>query len=268
MIPKIIHYCWIGNNPLTPLAKKCIDSWHKIMPEYEIKLWNEQNYDCEKNNFMKNAYKQKKWAFVSDYMRFDVLYQYGGLFFDTDVEVLKSFDDFLKYSAFCGFENSNFVNPGLVIGGEKNNKVFLDVLDLYNNLPLQLNEKILQIHKIYPKIIKSWKNTFVTSPVMLTNVLLNSYGLEMIDSRQTLQNIEVFPSNYFAPKVKETNFSIKNDIAYSIHWYAASWIREDTYKKNRIRQFVISLIGEKYAEYLFKIRRFLKKSLSFLFKWL
>ena len=113
MIPKIIHYCWFGGKPFPSAVQKCIDSWKKYLPDYEIREWNETNYDLDKCKFAKEAYDQKKWAFVTDFVRLDVVYQYGGIYFDTDVEVIKSFDDLLNNKAFLGFDDDCMFNTGL-----------------------------------------------------------------------------------------------------------------------------------------------------------
>ena len=107
MIPKIIHYCWFGGNPLPELAIKCIESWKKYLPDYEIKEWNESNFDINCCAYVREAYEAKKWAFVSDYARFWILYQHGGLYFDTDVELIKSIDDLIVKGAFMGCEPWN-----------------------------------------------------------------------------------------------------------------------------------------------------------------
>ena len=122
MIPKVIHYCWFGKNPLPDDAKKCIESWKKYCPDYEIIEWNESNYDITKNKYMESAYKEKKWAFVSDYARVDVIYQYGGIYLDTDVEVKKSFNDLLDNDSIWGFEEKNFIATS-TIGACKKNKL-------------------------------------------------------------------------------------------------------------------------------------------------
>ena len=118
MIPKIIHYCWFGGNPLPELAQKCIASWKKYCPDYEIIEWNEANYDVSKCAYMKEAYQAKKWGFVPDYARFDIIHNHGGIYLDTDVEIIRSLDGLLENRAFMGFESENYVNPGLIIGGE------------------------------------------------------------------------------------------------------------------------------------------------------
>ena len=115
MIPKIIHYCWFGGNPLPESAKKCIASWRKFLPDYQIKEWNEDNFDVNSIPYTQEAYEAKKYAFVSDYARFWILYKYGGLYFDTDVEVIKSFKELLENEAFAAFETEKYIAPGLVL---------------------------------------------------------------------------------------------------------------------------------------------------------
>ena len=130
MIPKVIHYCWFGRNPLPESAVKCIDSWRKFMPDYEIKEWNEDNFDVNAIPYTAEAYQMKKYAFVSDYARFWILYQYGGLYFDTDVELIKPIDDIVEKGPFMGIEETckiipvnlvgyPLVNPGLGISVEQ-----------------------------------------------------------------------------------------------------------------------------------------------------
>ena len=120
MIPKIIHYCWFGGNPLPPLALKCIESWKKYCPDYEIKIWDESNFDININKYATEAYEAKKWAFVSDVARLWVLYNYGGIYMDTDLEVIKPLDEFLYHKAFSGFEDEVNIPTG-IIASEKNN---------------------------------------------------------------------------------------------------------------------------------------------------
>ncbi len=225
MIPKIIHYCWIGGKPLTPLAKKCVDSWRRVMPDYEIKRWDESNYNFQKNKFMANAYKQKKWGFVPDYARLDIIYNYGGIYFDTDVEALKPFDEFLKYPAFCGFESEHFVALGLGFGAEQGNKIIKEFMQPYENMDFKISDKILKQASLYTKIqADKWqKSGFMPSPLLQTQFLTENYGLKQNNTRQSLESIEIFPSAYFAPKNK-ANLPIKTDGAYSVHWYSASWL--------------------------------------------
>lgn len=225
MIPKIIHYCWFGGKTLTPLAQKCVESWRRVMPDYEIKRWDESNYNFKKNAFTANAYGQKKWGFVPDYARLDIIYNHGGIYFDTDVEALKPFDEFLKYSAFCGFESNYFVALGLGFGAEKGNKIIKEFMQTYENTNFKISDKILKQTSLYTKMhAKKWQEeNCLPSPILQTQFLVEKYGLKQNNTRQSLDGIEIFPSSYFAPK-NNANSPIRTNNAYSIHWYAASWL--------------------------------------------
>ena len=143
MIPKIIHYCWFGHNPLPPLAIKCIASWKKHFPDYEIKEWNEDNFNVNSIPYTYEAYSVGKYAFVSDYARFWILYQYGGIYFDTDVEVIKNMDDIINAGPFMGCENMFIpknknsiadINPGLGFGAIPKMEIYKNILDYYSNV--------------------------------------------------------------------------------------------------------------------------------------
>ena len=131
MIPKKIHYCWFGRGEKPALAKKCIASWKKYCPDYEIIEWNEDNFDINYNAYTKYCYENKKWAFLSDYVRLLVVYEHGGIYYDTDVEALKSFDDLLTYKAYFGFENEEHINTGIGFGAEKEHTVLKSMLEMY-----------------------------------------------------------------------------------------------------------------------------------------
>src|SRR5699024_8907222 len=128
MIPKIIHYCWFGGNELSKTTKVCINSWKKKLPDYKIIEWNESNFDINSNQYVKEAYQAGRYAFVTDYVRLYVLYHYGGIYMDTDVEVLKSLDSFLKHQAFTGCENEKNSVTG-IIGSEKDHEWIKTLLD-------------------------------------------------------------------------------------------------------------------------------------------
>lgn len=225
MIPKIIHYCWVGKKPLPSLAEKCIASWQRVMPDYEIKRWDETNYDFKKNKFMAKAYAQKKWGFVPDYARLEIIYNYGGIYLDTDVETLKSFDEFLKYPAFCGFENNSFVAFGLGFGAEKGNNIIRQIMQDYESMDFEISRDILKQTSFYTRLkAKKWQEEgFVPSPILQTQLLVKNYNLKQNNSRQSLDGIEIFPSSYFCPKTNK-NLPIKTKSAYSVHWYSASWL--------------------------------------------
>lgn len=209
MIPKIIHYCWFGGNPLPELAKKCIASWKKYCPDYEIIEWNETNYDVNKCAYMKEAYQLRKWAFASDYARFDVIYNYGGIYLDTDVEIIRNMDEFLKNSAFMGFESENYVNPGLIIGGEKGNKEI---------------ESIMRWYEIHHFIKESGEIDLTASPAIVSSIL-EEMGLRKEQSVQCLNgSLTIYPKDYFCPMDYYTGKIAITDNTASIHHFYASWL--------------------------------------------
>ena len=131
-VPKIIHYCWFGPKEIPEMEQKCIASWKKVLPDYKIMFWNEQNFDVNSVPYVREAYEKGKYAFVSDYVRMYALYNYGGVYFDTDVEVLKPLDKFLEDKAFIGFENRTMIGTG-IIGAEKHSALFEEMLNYYSN---------------------------------------------------------------------------------------------------------------------------------------
>lgn len=178
MIPKIIHYCWFGGKPLQPLAKKCLASWKKYMPDYEIKEWNESNFDIHCCRYVEEAYTSKKWAFVSDYARFKILYEQGGLYFDTDVEVIKPLDDILARGAFMGVENyaPDAIPPGL---------------GLYKELYTAYHSR---------KFINDDGSLNLKTVVQYTTECLWSHGLTDSHDIQCVEGIYIYPKDYFCPK--------------------------------------------------------------------
>lgn len=216
MIPKIIHYCWFGRNPLPKSARKCIASWRKFFPDYEIKEWNEDNFDVNIIQYTKDAYAARKYAFVSDYARFWILYHCGGVYFDTDVEVIKPMNDIIDRGAFMGLEKSNqsgdgviAVAPGLGIAAEKANPVYRVFLDEYDDLSFYDANKKINRYSMIP---------------MVTRYFIDS-GLEGINDRiESISGINIYPTDYFNPYDSKTgNLSI-TEKTRTIHWYSASWL--------------------------------------------
>ena len=123
MIPKKIHYCWFGRGEKPKLARRCIASWKKFCPDYEIIEWNEDNFDINTNAYMQMCYEQKRYAFLTDYLRLLIIQEHGGVYFDTDVEVVKPLDDLLDSGAFFGFETDQYVNTGEGFGAEAGHPV-------------------------------------------------------------------------------------------------------------------------------------------------
>ncbi len=230
MIPKIIHYCWFGGNPLPELAKKCIASWKKYCPDYEIIEWNESNYDISSAPlYVRQAYEAKKWAFATDYIRYDVLYKMGGVYFDVDVELIKPIDNLLIKGAFMGCENDGdeiAINPGIGLAFEKENPLVKEIIDFYHTI----------------KFIKDDGTQNLETVVIYTTKILLSKGLKRENTIQNVMGISIYPTEYFCPKDFETGELNLTDNTYSIHHFDASWFTEE--------QKYIQLLRYKFAKKL------------------
>lgn len=218
-IPKIIHYCWFGNNEFPPLVKKCIKSWKKYLPEYEFKLWNEETFDISSNNWCKDAYTHKKYAFVADYVRLKVLYQYGGIYLDTDIIMYKTLNPFLTNYAFMGFERNDVLSMG-VMGFHKNNNIIRELLSYYDQ-PFNLEI-----------ISKLESNANVT-----TAYLAKHYGLSRDNKDQIVENIHIYPKTYFNPMDYFGNWDKSNNTV-CCHLYMGSWLPADEQRKLKLRKTV------------------------------
>ncbi len=230
MIPKIIHYCWFGHGPLPKLAQECIASWKKFLPEYEIKEWNESNFDVNAIPYTQKAYELKKYAFVSDYARFWILYKYGGVYFDTDVEVIKPMDDILEKGAFMGCEYDGLkgakeiaVAPGLGLACEANDPLIQKIINFYKTQEYD------------------WENNPKTI-VHLTTEVLKEQGLKEITGFQNIGNFTIYPSDYFAPINGITKRLHITKNTRTIHRYMASWSEKS--KKENIKQKIRKLLPE------------------------
>lgn len=216
MIPKIIHYCWFGRNPLPELAKKCIESWKKYLPDYEIMEWNEDNFDVNSIAYTKEAYEAKKYAFVSDYARFWILYKYGGLYFDTDVEVIKQMEHIISKGNFMGCEKpasvgtspiSLGVAPGLGLGVTPRLGLLGEIMDAYSDF-----------HFLNPD------GSFNTKTIVeYTSEILCKHGMRNTPNIQLVADIWIYPHDYFAPKNVDTKQLTITPNTVSIHHYDASW---------------------------------------------
>lgn len=212
MIPKIIHYCWFGRNPLPDYAKQYIASWRKYLPDYEIKEWNEDNFDVNRIPYTREAYKAKKYAFVSDYARFWILYHYGGIYFDTDVEVIRNMDAIILKGPFMGIENVakvdkyETVNAGLGLGAEKGMDFYKRVLDNYAGYHFFMPDGTLNLRTI----------------VQYVTVELVKSGLKRSNDIQQCAGIYIYPKDYFNPKGGGIMKITEN--TRTIHQYSATWV--------------------------------------------
>lgn len=226
MIPKIIHYCWFGKNPLSDLAKKCIDSWKKYCPDYEIIEWNEENFDINSNVYVKEAYDSKKWAFVTDYVRLYALDKCGGIYMDTDVELLKGIDVFLENEAFSGFETSELM-PTAIMGSVEGGEWIKYLLSYYDDKHFIKPDGTLDV---------------TTNVTTITNMTVEKYGVKLDNAYQEVENVlTLYPKDYFCPKDYRTGLINLTDNTICIHHFNASWHSEEERKSH-----------ERYLDYVQK----------------
>lgn len=230
MIPKVIHYCWFGGRPLPRLARKCIDSWRRVMPDAKIVRWDETNYDVRVVPYTAKAASEGKWAFVSDYARLDIVYRHGGIYLDIDVKLLKSLDDLLCLPAFCGMESDAKVNTGLVLGAEKNCGVIASLRDEYLSL-----DKF----RPCPELQTEW---------------LERHGLRREDVRQNVCGLEIFPMVYFNP-VDNYGLPEITDVTYSFHYGLSSWYSPKWRLMRRSRLLLQNCLGSGLMRKLIRLKR-------------
>lgn len=228
MIPRIIHYCWFGCGEKPAFAKKCIASWRKFCPDFEIREWNEDNCDYLSIPFMAEAYAAKKYAFVSDVMRLIVLEQYGGVYFDTDVEVIRDIMPLLDDDGFIGFENDQYVNSGQGIAAVPHHPVIQAMIDEYKKL-----------HFTNPD---GTMNT-VGCPHLNSDVM-ERFGLVRNGREQMVAGIHVYPADYFNPLDSVTGKLTKTENTYSIHWYSMSWLPKSVRYRSIVTRYVRRLFGQ------------------------
>ncbi|WP_026519117.1 glycosyltransferase family 32 protein [Butyrivibrio sp. FCS006] len=235
-IPKIIHYFWMGGGEKPESMQKCIESWKKNCPDFEIREWNEDNYDVHSHPYMEEAYNKKKWAFVTDYARLDVLVRFGGIYLDTDVEVLKDLSPLCQYRAFIGFENPQKTNDGQGFGCEPGMPVFREMLECYDgDKPFEIINGALN---------------YVESPKLRTKVLL-AHGLVLDGSRQQVDGVEVFPVDYFCPLDYDTGRLMVTDNTFSIHHFDSSWQGKNAAIYNKFRQRLNRMFGVERGKKMF-----------------
>lgn len=211
MIPKTIHYCWFGGNPKPELALKCIKSWEKRCKGYELVEWNEDTFDISTAPlYVRQAYEAKKWAFVTDYVRLYAMFNYGGIYMDTDVEVVKPLDAFLHHKAFSGFEDERNIPTG-IMACEKGFPLFKEFLDYYNDAELY---------------DENGNITYITNVTIMTNICLKR-GLVQNNTFQEIEGFALYPKCVFCPIDADSGLMKKNRETTTIHWFAGSWHSEE-----------------------------------------
>ena len=232
MIPKTIHYCWFGRGEKPALAQKCIASWKKFCPDYEIIEWNEDNFDVAMNGYTRMCYEQRKYAFLSDYVRLFVVERQGGIYFDTDVELLRPVDDLLAHPAWFGFESSEYVNTGVGFGAEAGNPAVRAMLAEYEPL-------------------LDGAQGVIGCPTLNTQALVKQ-GLKRDGACQNIGCAVVYPAEYFNPYDDPTGRLNRTKNTYSVHWYAKSWLSKGAVLRSKLTKPFHRVFGTKCFEWLKK----------------
>jgi hypothetical protein len=234
MIPKKIHYCWFGGNPLPKAALKCINSWKKHCPDYEIIEWNEKNFDISSAPlYVKQAYENKKYAFVSDYVRLYAMYNYGGIYMDTDVEVTKNLDKFLHHEGFSGFEDDTQIPTG-IMASEKNFKPFSYLLNYYED----------------KSFINPDESFNMITNVKIITEMLSKKGFVPNGEFQTVEGFALYPKDYFCPFNNTTGILNDTKNTHTIHWFNKSWVPLHERLRSKITRPFHRLFGDDCFEFL------------------
>lgn len=216
-IPKVIHYCWFGGKPIPEKYRCWMSSWRKYCPDYEIIEWNEKNYDISKNKYMKQAYDNGKWGFVPDYARLDIINEYGGIYLDTDVELVKCLDDLLYDKAYMGFQEDDLVNLGQGFGSVRDNELICEMMEVYDHINFIENDG---------------KFNMLPSPYYQTDVL-KRHGLQLNGNQQNLNGTVIYPEKMLCAKSIKTMVVNKLEYTHSIHHFDGSWADEDSKSYNK-----------------------------------
>ena len=214
-----------------------MESWKRFCPDWEFKLWNESNLDLESCDYIREAYKGKKYAFVSDVVRLEKLYQYGGVYLDVDVELLKPIDDFLNLDCFAGFESGNLINPGLIFGSKPKNEDLKNIKQFYDNTHFKTKHGYNQ-----------------TTICEIMTEYYQKFGLKRENVYQRLDNIDVFPVEYFSPISTITNKKDISENTFSVHWFNASWYTKGKKIKKKLKKFLNILTLGAFGRIVYKLK--------------
>ena len=236
MIPRTIHYCWFGKGPKPKNISKYIESWKKQCVDYEVVEWNEDNFDININEYCKVAYIKKKWAFVSDFARLWIIYNHGGIYLDTDVEIVKPLDPLLINDGFIGFESKEWIGTN-IIGAAKNNKIIKRLLQNYDSNSFINHDGSLNM---------------TTNVEIITKILNKEYGLKSNGLQQNINGFEIYPIEYFSPYDYLTGIEKKTNNTYTIHWYTQTWINQAIFRR-KISQLLHRVLGIRFTSKIHKL---------------
>ena len=251
-IPKVIHYVWVGGKPLPSFQQKCIASWRKHLPDYEIKEWNEQNFDINSNRYCKEAYEAKKYAFVSDYIRISVLCQYGGIYMDTDVEVVQPFSQqFLECEAFTGFETPETISTG-IMGCIPNQRMFQRIIEFYKDASFYNEDGSC--------------NT--TTNVHTITQIAKEHGFRPDNTKNTILGLTLYPQTFFSPLAHDSDESCISADTYTIHHFSGSWCdrksRFMVFWNHRLKHKFECILSKSGAAFIYRVGYNLARALDYL----
>lgn len=238
MVPKKIHYCWFGGNTLPENAKKCIESWKKYMPTYEVIRHDESNFDIKSNRYVREAYERKKYAFVSDYARLKIIYNEGGIYFDTDVELLKPLNKEMLENGFFAKEDKKYINTGLGFAAKMGDKTVGKMLKDYKNIPF---------------ILEDGTEDKTSCPIRNTKCIEDD--IKMQDNKESVDGKPIYPKEFFAPLEWRTGEIKKTKNTYAIHYGAASWVSENIRLRLKKRHEHVKKYGKNIGIAIFKFKR-------------
>ena len=242
-IPKIVHYAWFGRGKKSELAQKCIDSWKKHLPDYQFKEWNEDNFDLDLYPFARGAYESRKFAYVSDVVRLYALYTEGGIYMDTDVEVIKNMDELLCLHGFSGFQSQTEIPTG-TMAAEPGNEWIKDQLDYYSDVVFSLSDV---------------DDKLITNVDIITTMSVNKHGLILNNEEQELKyGMVMYPIDYFCAKSADTGKLNVTDNTYTIHHFAGSWIPLQSKVNRKLYKLMSLVLGEKNASFI-RVKLFAKR---------
>jgi hypothetical protein len=230
MIPKIIHLCWLSGDQYPDLIRRCIDTWKKYLPDYQIMIWDTNRIDLSKHQWVREAFEKKKYAFAADYIRLYALYHHGGIYLDADVEVLKNLDTFLSQTSFVGHESGGDLEPA-IIGSEPHVEWIGECLKYYDGKSFVKDDGSLDMRPL---------------PLIVGDVIIRIYGSPQVlgvDEIYRGSDISIYPAAYFSPKSHHTGYSVASDVTYTIHHFDGQWVEKNlAYHGKRLTHLLLSKI--------------------------